>query len=465
MLSEQVTRLLTLLLNAPLHKKVAAIALPMVLSNLSVPLLALVDTAVSGHLEHAWYLGGVALGSSLISLLFFLLGFLRMSTTGLTAQAYGANDQAGQLRFLSQSLLLALLLAALLLILQLPLAQLAFSLSKASAEVNQQAQLYFSIRIWSAPATLINLVLMGWFLGRQNARYPMWMLIFTNLLNIVLNIVFVVGFGWQVAGIAAASVVADYSGLLLGGYLLLRLLAAATQRFASHTQLAKGLLTAMGSHWRQLAGLRRLFTLNRDIFLRSLCLQSVFVFIAFQGAAYGDNTVAANAVLLSFLMLVSYAMDGLAYAAESLVGKAIGANDSLLLGNTLGLLALWCLLLALLFSVGYGLFGNGFVSLLTSLPEVQQHARLYLGWMILLPLLACWAYFLDGVFIGATQGKTLRNSMVIALLGFIISFYLLQDWQNHALWAALAVFMALRSISLALVLRFQWRTGKLLQTS
>ena len=443
--------MLSLFLNAPLQKKVAAIALPMVLSNLSVPLLALVDTAVSGHLEHAWYLGGVALGSSLISLLFFLLGFLRMSTTGLTAQAYGANDNSGQLRCLSQSLLVALLLAALLLILQWPLARLAFSFSDASSQVNQQAQLYFAIRIWSAPATLLNLVLMGWFLGRQNARYPMWMLIATNLINIILDLVFVLGFGWQVAGIAAASVVADYGGLLLGGYLLLRSLAATD------------LLAAMLSQLSKLAGLKRLFALNRDIFLRSLCLQSVFVFIAFQGAAYGDNTVAANAVLLSFLMLVSYAMDGLAYAAESLVGKAIGAGDNRLLGNTLGLLGLWCLLLAMVFSIGYGFFGNSFVGLLTSLPEVRQHAALYLGWMILLPLLACWAYFLDGVFIGATQGKTLRNSMIIALLGFAGSFYLLQSWQNHALWAALAVFMLLRSISLALVLRRQWRSGQFLQ--
>lgn len=443
--------MLSLFLNAPLQKKVAAIALPMVLSNLSVPLLALVDTAVSGHLEHAWYLGGVALGSSLISLLFFLLGFLRMSTTGLTAQAYGANDNSGQLRCLSQSLLVALLLAALLLILQWPLARLAFSFSDASSQVNQQAQLYFAIRIWSAPATLLNLVLMGWFLGRQNARYPMWMLIATNLINIILDLVFVLGFGWQVAGIAAASVVADYGGLLLGGYLLLRSLAATD------------LLAAMLSQLSKLAGLKRLFALNRDIFLRSLCLQSVFVFIAFQGAAYGDNTVAANAVLLSFLMLVSYAMDGLAYAAESLVGKAIGAGDNRLLGNTLGLLGLWCLLLAMVFSIGYGLFGNSFVGLLTSLSEVRQHAALYLGWMILLPLLACWAYFLDGVFIGATQGKTLRNSMIIALLGFAGSFYLLQSWQNHALWAALAVFMLLRSISLALVLRRQWRSGQFLQ--
>lgn len=425
----------------------------MVLSNLSVPLLALVDTAVSGHLAHAWYLGGVALGSSLISLLFFLLGFLRMSTTGLTAQAYGANDQAGQLRCLSQSLLVALLLAALLLLLQWPLAQLAFSFSNASSEVNQQAQLYFAIRIWSAPATLVNLVLMGWFLGRQNARYPMWMLIVTNLVNIVLDFLFVLGFGWQVAGIAAASVVADYAGLLFGGCLLLRSLRA------------QDLLAAMLNQLSKLAGLKRLFALNRDIFLRSLCLQSVFVFIAFQGAAYGDNTVAANAVLLSFLMLVSYAKDGLAYAAESLVGKAIGAQDNRLLGNTLGLLALWCVLLASVFSISYGLFGHAFVNLLTSIAEVQQHAARYIGWMMLLPLLACWAYLLDGVFIGATQGKILRNSMVLALLGFALSFYLLQSWQNHALWAALAIFMALRSISLAIVLRRQWRNGQLFNTS
>lgn len=436
----------------------------MVLSNLSVPLLALVDTAVSGHLDHAWYLGGVALGSALVSLLFFLLSFLRMSTTGLTAQAYGASDQKSQLRCLSQSLFVALLLAALLLMLQWPLAALAFNLSNASSEVNQQAQLYFGIRIWSAPATLINLVLMGWFLGRQNARYPMWMLIVTNLINIGLDLLFVLGFGWQVAGIAAASVLADYGGLLLGGYLLLKSLTAIDQQPCSIAQAIKGLLAAISQHIFQLAGLRRLFALNRDIFLRSLCLQSVFIFIAFQGAAYGDTTVAANAVLLSFLMLVSYAMDGLAYAAESLTGKAIGAKDSSLLFNTLSLLALWCLVLAGVFSIGYGFFGNNFVGLLTSLPAVQHQAALYLGWMVIMPLLACWAYFLDGVFIGATQGKTLRNSMLLALLGFIVSFNLLQAWQNHALWAALAIFMALRSISLALVLRYQWQNGTFFRT-
>lgn len=436
----------------------------MVLSNLSVPLLALVDTAVSGHLDHAWYLGGVALGSALVSLLFFLLSFLRMSTTGLTAQAFGASDQKSQLRCLSQSLFVALLLAALLLMLQWPLAALAFNLSNASSEVNQQAQLYFGIRIWSAPATLTNLVLMGWFLGRQNARYPMWMLIVTNLINIGLDLLFVLGFGWQVAGIATASVLADYGGLLLGGYLLLKSLTAIDQQPCSIAQAIKGLLAAISQHIFQLAGLRRLFALNRDIFLRSLCLQSVFIFIAFQGAAYGDTTVAANAVLLSFLMLVSYAMDGLAYAAESLTGKAIGAKDSSLLFNTLSLLALWCLVLAGVFSIGYGFFGNNFVGLLTSLPAVQHQAALYLGWMVIMPLLACWAYFLDGVFIGATQGKTLRNSMLLALLGFIVSFNLLQAWQNHALWAALAIFMALRSISLALVLRYQWQNGTFFRT-
>lgn len=430
--------------NAALQRKIAVIALPMVLSNLSVPLLGLTDTAVVGHLSDARYLGGVALGSSVISLLFFLLGFLRMSTTGLTAQAYGANDADAQQRTLGQSMLLALSLALLLLVLQYPLASL-FSYSEASADIAREAQRYFTIRIWSAPAALLNLVVIGWFLGRQNARYPMWLLLFSNSVNILLDLVFVLLLQWQVAGVAVASVIADYATLLLGLYYL------------RHSLTLGSLLKLLLQQWQNIRQWSALFALNRDIFLRSLCLQAVFVFINFQGAAYSDTVVAANAVLLSFLMLVSYAQDGLAYAAESLTGQAIGSKNRALLAQLLTILSIWCLLLAAVFSISYAVAGQQLIALLTSIPEVQAAAANYLPWICVLPLLAGGAYLLDGIFIGATQGKTLRNSMLLAFAGFGLCFLSLQHWQNHALWAALCCFMALRTLSLALILRWQWQ--------
>lgn len=418
------------------QRQIALIALPMVLSNLCVPLLGLVDTAVVGHLPEPHYLGGVALGGSIISLLYFLLGFLRMSTTGLTAQAYGRGGDAATVPGLQQGIVLALLLSALLLLLQWPVITLSFYFSDASSAVLQQAEHYFSVRIWSAPATLINLVLMGWFLGRQNARAPMWLLLFGNAVNIALDLLFVLVLGWYTAGVAAASVIADYAALALGLYLLRQ--SAGADIFNQLKKLRLNLHDSLP-----------LLSLNRDIFLRSLCLQAVFVFIAFQGAAFGDDTLAANAVLLGFLLLVSYALDGLAYAAESLVGNAIGSRNSADLNLTLSLLSCWCLLLSVLFSLGYATFDTQLVALLTSIDTVQQEAARYLPWMIVIPLIASWAFLLDGIFIGATQGALLRNSMFIALLGFAGCFWLLQQFDNHALWAAMTLFMALRTLTLA----------------
>ncbi|WP_369812679.1 MATE family efflux transporter DinF [Alkalimonas collagenimarina] len=421
----------------PKQKQVLLIALPMIASNLTIPLLSLVDTAVVGHLEHAWYLGGVALGGSLISLLFLLLGFLRMSTTGLTAQAYGARDSKAQRDCLLQAGLVALLLAALLLLLHPLVLPTVHLFSQASSEVLQQAAIYFQVRIWSAPAALLNMVLLGWFLGLHNARYPMWLLLLNQSLNIALDLLFVLGFGWKVAGVAAASVIADYSTLLVGLILV--------RRMWQQQQLAPFQWLQL----KQLTGLARLFALNRDIFIRSLCLQLVFVFIAFRGASYGDAIVAANAVLITFLMLVSYALDGFAYAAEATTGKAVGANDRNDLQDLFRILAGWGLLLALLFSAFFWLAGPQLIALLTSIVEVRQTAADFLPWLIALPLLAVWSYLLDGIYIGATKAKAMRNSMLLSFAGFIISYTTLQSLGNHALWFALSCFMLLRGITLA----------------
>lgn len=425
------------ILRHPKQKQVLLIALPMIASNLTIPLLSLVDTAVIGHLEHAWYLGGVALGSSLISLLFLLLGFLRMSTTGLTAQALGAQDRSGLRDNLLQAGLIALVLAAVLLLIHPLVMPLVQHLSSASNEVLTQAGVYFQVRIWSAPAALLNMVLLGWFLGLQNARYPMLLLVLNQSLNIVLDLLFVLGFGWKVAGVAAASVLADYTTLLLGLYLV--------RRLWQQQQLAKISWVQL----KQLSGYQRLFALNRDIFIRSLCLQLVFVFIAFRGAGFGDSVVAANAVLLIFLMLVSYALDGFAYAAEATTGKAVGAKNTTEMRDLFSILAIWGLLLGGVFSLGYWLGGNSIIAMLTSITAVREQAASFLPWLIALPLLAVWSYLLDGIYIGATKGRAMRNAMLIAFSGFALSYLLLQPLGNHGLWLALSVFMLLRGLTLA----------------
>ena len=414
-----------------------AIALPMIASNLTIPLLSLVDTAVVGHLEHPWYLGGVALGSSLISLLFLLLGFLRMSTTGLTAQAYGADNKTAIRNSLLQAGLIALFLALVLLLHHPFIMPLVNVYSDAGSEVLEQAGIYFHIRIWSAPAALLNMVLLGWFLGMHNARYPMWLLLCNQSLNIVLDLVFVLGFGWQVAGVAAASVIADYSSLLLGLYLLRRLWRAQQLGSVNWLQL------------RQLSGYGRLFALNRDIFIRSLCLQLVFAFIAFRGAALDDTIVAANAVLLSFLMLVSYALDGFAYAAEAMTGKAVGAKDQRDLQRLFAILAQWGLVLGMLFCLLFWLGGPALITLLTSIEAVQITAADYLPWLIALPLLAVWSYLLDGIYIGATKARAMRNAMLVSFAGFVLCYATLHSLGNHALWLALSLFMLLRGLTLA----------------
>ncbi|ENM5903045.1 MATE family efflux transporter DinF [Vibrio mimicus] len=433
------------------HRQVLALALPMVLSNITVPLLGLVDAAVIGHLEHAWYLGGVALGSTMISVTFWLLGFLRMSTTGLTAQAHGAQNPQQLSRVLLQGSVIALGLAALFLLFHRPVAGLIFHFSDASSEVKTYAEAYFYIRAWSAPAALLNFVLLGWLLGTQNARAPMWMVIITNLTNIVLDLLLVLGLGLKVEGAAIASVIADYAGLLFG--------LVCVVRYWRQQQLPAP-FSFIPSLTKELS---RLVALNRDIFLRSLCLQAVFSFMTFQGAALGDETVAANAVLMSFLMMISYGMDGFAYAMEAMVGKAIGAKDDRQLRTSMIGSTFWATMICLLLSLIFLGFGSDLIQMITNIPSVQATAEIYLPWLVAMPLVAVWCFLLDGVFIGATKGKEMRNSMAISGVAFFVTYWLSASYGNHALWLAMLSFMALRGVTLGIALATQWRAGTFLQ--
>lgn len=440
--------LVNLLLDKQKNRHLLALALPMILSNITVPLLGLVDTAVVGHLSNAYYLGGVAVGSTLITLLLWVLGFLRMSTTGLVAQAFGAGDTQAQYRLLLQSASLALLLGAAAILFQSPIMTLALSLSDASAEVRYYSQAYFHIRIWSTPFALMNLAMLGWLLGRQQPKAAMWQLIAANCTNILLDLLFVIAFDWGVQGAAWASVFADITGFAVAATMVSRVIAR---------QGGFHLLTLC----RQLSlrSYHKLLGLNRDIFIRSLCLQLTFAFMTFEGASLGDNTVAANAVLLNLLLLISYALDGIAYYAEAEVGRAFGEHNPQRMSGAVTLATLWSAIAALIFVLCFATLGGQFITLLTSIDAVQQVAQEYLIWVIFMPFLAFGSYLFDGVYIGAAEGATMRNSMILSTFGvFFPTWWLLQDSGNHALWAAMSVFMLARSVTLAWHYHYRLKT-------
>ena len=435
------------------HRAVFALALPMVFSNVTTPLLGLVDTWVIGHLGQAWFLGGVSVGATLINLLFWLLGFLRMSTTGLTAQAQGAASAEGQLDTLARALGLAVGLGLALLLLVLPFLPAIIGLSGGSPEVQVYAGDYVSVRIWSAPAALCNLVIMGWLLGMQDARSPMLLLILSNLVNMVLDAWFVLGLGWQVRGVAAASLLADFSALGVGLWLVSRRL----------RQLSAEVWQGAWSRWWQWPAVRRLLGLNRDIFIRSLCLQLCFTFMTLQGARLGDVAVAANAVLLNFLMLISYGLDGFAYAVEAMVGRAIGRRDRQGLREAIVLNLGWALLIAIAFALGFALGGRLLIAHITDIPAVIAEANRQLPWLIAMPLLAVWCFLLDGVFIGATRAREMRNSMLVAVFaGFFPIWWLCQEWGVATLWAAMAALMTGRGLTLGWLCWQLERDGRLL---
>ena len=434
-----------LLLNKQKNRQLLALALPMILSNITVPLLGLVDTAVVGHLSNAYYLGGVAVGSTIITLILWMLGFLRMATTGLVAQSYGAGDTQTQYKLLLQAGSLALILGVSAVILQLPILNGALSLTDASAEVERYCREYFNIRIWSTPFALLNLVLLGWLLGRQQPKAAMWQLIVANLANVGLDLLFVLGLGWGVKGAALASVFADIAGFLVAFTMVYKQIQL-TGEF-NFPRLYKSL---------NLNSYRKLLSLNADIFVRSLCLQISFAFMTFQGAGLGDNTVAANAVLLNLLLLISYGLDGIAYYAEAEVGRAYGQKNRTLMRQSVTLAWLWSAISAILFTLLFAFGGESIIGLLTSIDDVRIVANEYLFWIVLLPLLSFGSYLFDGVYIGAAKGKIMRNSMIISTFGiFFPVWFLLQDSGNHALWAAMSAFMLARSLTLTFHYRYR----------
>ena len=430
------------------HRTVWRIATPMILSNISVPLLGIVDTAVVGHLEHAYYIGAVAIGATVFSFLFMGLNFLRMGTTGLAAQSFGAEDHAALRRVLIQAIATALLMSGLLLILQSPLADIAFRLLEPSSEAESEARLYFAIRIWGAPAALCNFAVIGWLIGLQQTRGALIVMLVINLTNIALDLFFVVGLHWGVSGVAAASVVAEFSGLLAGGWLCGR----ALQRLPGKWDLAAAL---------DIETLRQLWHINGSLLVRTMSLMFAFGFLTAQGARQGDLILAANALLLNLQYLMSYLLDGVAHAAEALVGRAFGRADRRGLARAIKLSLIWSFALALFSSLGFLLAGQQIIALMTDLDQVRATAATYLPWIVLSPIVSVWSFVYDGIYVGATLARQMRNTMVLSVFGvFVPAWFLLEEMGNHGLWLAFLLFMAARGLSQFIWLRHLEATGK-----
>lgn len=416
------------------------LAFPIILANLAQPILSLVDTMVAGHLPGAWFLGGVALGGVLFNFLFWSFSFLRMATTGLVAQAWGAEDGALMRKHLLRALLIAAAGGGTIILLQKPIIEAGLAFLGGSEAVYESAAAYAFARIWSAPATLGNFVLLGYLLGRQRVMVSLALQVMLNAINLIATLVLVFGFDWGVAGIGAGTAIAEWIAFIAGLMIV--------RPFRANPALElRDLLD--GTAFRQL------IAVNRDIFLRSLFLLVCFAWFARSGAAEGDAILAANAVLLNLHGITSYGLDGFAHATETLVGSAIGARRRQALYRVIKAAFVWSGLVALLFSLCYALAGPSIIALLTNQEEVRATAVEYLPYVVVLPLISVVGYMLDGVFIGAIRTRDLRNSMFISTIVFIVAAYGLQQvWGNHGLWIGMIVLMIVRTATLGRRLKY-----------
>jgi MATE family multidrug resistance protein len=417
------------------HRRVLRIAVPILLSNVTVPILGAVDTGVVGQLGRPEPIGAVGLGAVVITFLYWMFGFLRMGTSGLVAQARGAGDSAETGALLARALLIAAAGGLALIALQIPLFRLAFLLSPASAEVEDLTRAYMAIRIWAAPFAIAVYALTGWLIAMERTRGVLILQLWMNGLNIALDLLFVLGLGWGVSGVAAATVIAEVSAVGLGVWMC-------RDAFA-------------GAAWRDRARvfdrarLRRMAAVNGDILIRSALLQLGFGFFLFQSARLGDVALAANQVLFQFVQVISFALDGFAFAAEALVGQAFGARRPAALRRAALLTSQWGLACVALLSAGFLLLGGPIIDLMTTAPGVREAARVCLPWVALAPLLGLAPFMLDGIFIGATRTRDMRDAMILSLPVYLIAWAALTPlFGVHGLWASLMVFYAARAITL-----------------
>ena len=415
-----------------MNRKILQLAIPSIVSNITVPLLGLVDVAIVGHLGSASYIGAIAVGGMLFNMIYWIFGFLRMGTSGMTAQAYGKRDLTEVVRTLLRAVGVGLLISLGLWILQSPILRGAFVLIDATEEVKRWASLYFNICIWGAPAVLGLYGFAGWFIGMQNSRFPMFIAITQNIVNIAASLCFVFVLGMKVEGVALGTLIAQYAGLFMAFALWLKYY---------------GRLKAY-IDWDGLWGgeaMRRFFSVNSDIFFRTLCLVAVTTFFTSTGARQGDVILAVNTLLMQLFTLFSYIMDGFAYAGEALAGRFIGAKNDVGLRRCIRLLFLWGIGLSLSFTILYAFLGRDFLGLLTNDTSVIEASGDYFYWVLAIPLCGFSAFLWDGIFIGATATRQMLYSMLVASATFFIIYYLFyRSMGNHALWMAFLGYLSLR---------------------
>jgi len=420
-----------------LNRKILNLAVPNIISNLSVPLLGTVDTVLIGHLGKAYYLGAIAVGSMIFNFIFWGFGFLRMGTTGMTAQAYGEENHTDSIMTLARAMAVAVFFGVLVVLLQHWIADLSFWLVDASSEVERFTHIYFNIRIYSAPAVLGLYAINGWFLGMQNARYPMIVMVFLNSLNIVLDVFFVYSLGMNVDGVAWGTLIARYAGFLLAAILLV-------------TKYSNWLDGYVHKLLWEVEALQKFFTVNRDIFIRTLCLIFTFSFFTAKSATFGDLILAANSILLQMWMIVSYGIDGFAFAAESLVGRFTGSAQQEQLKSAVKYCFIWGIGIGIFASSIYAIFDNQILYLFTDQQDVIEAALAVYGWTIAGPAISSFSYIWDGIFIGATATGPMRDSMIIATIGVFLPTYGMGVYYlgNDAIWLAMTLFMIARGLTL-----------------
>ena len=413
-------------------RKILKIAVPAIVSNITVPLLGLVDVAIAGHLGAASYIGAVAVGGLLFNIMYWLFGFLRMGTSGMTSQAYGRRDFAETTLMLARSVVTGLAIAVALLLLQYPVSVAAFAVIAPPAEVELLAEAYFNVCIWGAPAVLSIYAFTGWFIGMQNAHYPMYIAIAQNVVNIAASLLFVYAADMKIEGIALGTLIAQYAGAVM---------AVLLWRNGYRDVCLKVDVGSVFDRER----IVRFFKINRDIFFRTLCLIAVTVFFTSKGAGEGDVILAVNTLLMQLFTIFSYVMDGFAYAGEAMSGRFIGASDSEGLRRMVKRLFVWGVWIAALFTLLYAAGGEHFLHLLTDDEDVIAASDVYFYWTVAIPFCGFAAFLWDGIFVGATASRQMMTAMMIATAAFFAVYLSLRHvWGNHALWFAFIIYLSVR---------------------
>jgi MATE family multidrug resistance protein len=426
-------------------KQILSIALPSIVSNITVPLLGLVDVAITGHLGSAAYIGAIAVGGMLFNIIYWMFAFLRMGTSGMTAQAFGARNFPEVVSVLLRAVLVSVMISGVMLCLQVPVRDLSLSIIMPSEEVAAYTRVYFNICIWGAPAALALFALTGWYVGMQNSKIPMAVAIIQNVANIVISFVLVYGLGMKIEGVAMGTVIAQYIGLLVAVVLLFKYYSRLRKYLCRQFILTK-------------EALLKFFLLNKDIFFRTCCLILVHFFFIAAGAKQGDKELAVNTMLMQLFTLYSYIMDGFAFAGEAMVGKAIGGKMRGIYDETVRRLFRWGWGVAALFTLAYLLFGRAFLSLLTNDAAVLDTARLYQPWTLLFPLCGMAAFIWDGIYIGATATKGMLISMASGMVVFFLLYFTLMPvGGNHGLWIAFVVYLATRGICQTIMRKKIWK--------